>query len=1272
MAFPWAIVLAVSALSASALQTYQQIRKAKRLQREASELDIRDAIDDSGANIPITYGTTVVRGLQCYIQIGNGITQAQTDALNASGLKFGGLERRDDEDKREYLIQQWVLSVGGTRGIKTALINGTPVERSQDEDGYSGLIVGESKPDGGVSAFGVSLASSDLYPAEIDANSKFTGLAYATTLAWNRRGSRPRWGGPPIVEYIQEGRAVLQPSADGTGTFSNAVPDAMPANNLVACVYDYLVSAPTGPKLDAATRIDAASFGAGWRVAQRVVQGTDTATDDQNDSDERTRYQDWITAQGIGGVGVMAGVSGLRNTSWDTSLATRDLLRYEFNGSIPSDTSWQEAIVDYLLSGAPGVTVWLGRDGRYRVAVVNSQVPRADQVTLDLTAQNIELDSLRRIFPNLKTRLNTAAVQYSDREQTMVRDVLVWPPRTSDDYTDYIAEDGRELGTTIDSRGITSRYHAAALARTAVRLSRRPVWELEIVGRDALSAHPGMICTLTHDDAPAGTFVRLERVKGTGRQSVQCTAREFYRSDFAWPYDDIDAIEMAEAAGITDLDGIDVTILHVYPISTSQVIATAPAESGTTPSYQWEWDNGADDDRSWRGLTTTDVNEVTLGPYRSNTAVHVRYRYTREGETEYSGWVYVGNCWTDKDENAPHDIENLKLVIDDTGVPTVTFDLPTGNPLPIHRVAVFIMSGETRIQNLSGDFLRPDLTTERVGQPLYFPGVYHATARAVSLPADDDPTTGFDDLPGDFVVSNSVDYAGQAIPMGPTTEDVIETIEDQIPTTVAPDTTSINLSTAPVTGADCYEWQYSLSRGDALVWVTGVTTDSPRATITGLPPSTPVQARVRAIDKPVGTKLQTGAGVGSADIGNLSNAKITSVLYSKDNENIAAVFSDRAALAYAATLEHAARHDIAGTPKALTMNAAGDAWDASSSVGAAVLGNVGHITPVEVDVMRSTSVLDEDFTDYRFNSAGATTGNFAGGKSLEGFHAVHVVYGSGTVGQAPAKVWHGPLILLPAVLPRRGLDVAGLNFFNTSYVSRNRSAVANRYILAIYAYKFGATRVIRSTASGRAGSNISLDAGERFGDWDGISYSSNGVVSFLLLSRFAEGNPEPASSAVSRPGTITYRDDTHFDVSGSRDVDFIGGIRFDDTVPTILPPGWKQLPSVTTQASDDAPGLVESLTVVIAADKTFSVTFDEPAGFTGTIDHYNIRLFRDGLVLPDSSPTVSTGLMSSMSVTLPAQTLAGLYHAEVRATGTVGAIQLAGEWAASAEVTFSG
>ena len=112
---------------------------------------------------------------------------------------------------------------------------------------------------------------------------------------------------------------------------------------------------------------------------------------------------------------------------------------------------------------------------------------------------------------------------------------------------------------------------------------------------------------------------------------------------------------------------------------------------------------------------------------------------------------------------------------------------------------------------------------------------------------------------------------------------------------------------------------------------------------------------------------------------------------------------------------------------------------------------------------------------------------------------------------------------------------------------------------------------------------------------------------------------------------------------------------------------WITVGTVTTPQAAGTPGLVGSLTLAIS-EGVPTVTFNKPASFTGMIVRYDVRLFRDGIILPDSSFRV-TEIMDAMSVTLPEQTLEGIYQVEVRAVGTGG---LLGEWAASNEVEIGG
>ena len=555
MPAPWALIAGIAALTTSAVQTYANIKKARKAKREASEIDVRESVDASGEVISSVYGIAIVPGHQVYLQIGDGIDQASTNALNARGEKFGSLQRASDDDGNEYMLQQWVMGTGPIRGVMTALVNGTSIDQSLSQDGYAGAIVGELHPNGGVDQFARGLISAGRFPDEISENALFEDLAYATTLAWNKRGGlkgRIIWGGEPRLEFIIEGREVKQPDPTlNTGVFDMAVPDGQPISNLVSSLYDYLVDCPTGPKL-AASRLDLSdTFLSSWKKAAAVVQGEDAEDSDNKlvlpgagaGSDLAIPYANWRgTVPGLG-------LSGLHPKDWDSNIEMRNLLRYEFNGGVPSDMPFAEAITDRILTHAPGTILFLARNGKYKLAMPDSSKSEEDQVDFTITKKDIVKNTLKIIPADDSRKLNQGTIQFADRDLTMAKSTAVWPLDGDAEHTAWLAEDGELLHQTFPAHGSATKYHAEDIIRTNVLMSRRDIMEVEILGDKAKRIEPGHKLKLTVPEFP-DVIYRAERIEGRGRQAVRVTARHFVRLDYGWIYSAEEEQFEAEHAGI--------------------------------------------------------------------------------------------------------------------------------------------------------------------------------------------------------------------------------------------------------------------------------------------------------------------------------------------------------------------------------------------------------------------------------------------------------------------------------------------------------------------------------------------------------------------------------------------------------------------------------------------------------------------------------------------------------------------------------------------------
>ena len=654
-----------------------------------------------------------------------------------------------------------------------------------------------------------------------------------------------------------------------------------------------------------------------------------------------------------------------------------------------------------------------------------------------------------------------------------------------------------------------------------------------------------------------------------------------------------------------------------------------------------------------------------------------------------SSWMIAGTAYTFQHPEAPENVQNVVLAITEAGIPTVTWEPPLYTTYPVDRYAVFLFHGpDTVIDDTMADFRNPYTDLDWTGRRLYLHGEYHAEVRAVSRIPGDDPNTGIDDLAGDWVFSNSVEYAGiEAITdttigaegdesdhVSPSRAAVARALAGLTAGTtemIVPTTSTLNVAIGAVAGADCYDWELRIA--GMLAWGSGGTTTAPAQTLPSLDPNTQYEVRVMPVDKP--DPPLPPVGITTDDIGELNAAAITVV---QTDPFVANPADDPAnpgkkAQLVAGFMDVESLRQTSGT--FANANSFWLRYDAQGNY--------------EADSRYRTSAAAKGLATTRsalwesYDSAPSGTQTLNQGSVFSAFHLLGLVY-QGNARQGTYHTWIAVDDWESGVkVPTRDTSTRGVTRLSDSSFSASHTFSIN----AIHGFSFADFDALYSGRGGSAEGTVgSLAPGMAFGGYDLVLVT--GTIRGGMRSQFITPRAivDGSTVAFNRSGDATSE---AFRATGSNTFTWSGGISdiniyglnfaTDPVVPgdpigtqiikSPLLGTWINAGTVTTPAADGTPGTVDSLALAIPAGGVPTVSFNKPTGFTGTIIRYEVRLYRDGLALPDASLRVTTGIVDAMSVTLPAQTIAGSYHAEVRGAAAGG---LVGEWAASAAVEFAG
>ena len=227
--------------------------------------------------------------------------------------------------------------------------------------------------------------------------------------------------------------------------------------------------------------------------------------------------------------------SGLNDTSVTTGLGNRNLLRYEFNGTIPSDSEWASVVRDRILSTCPGAILFMSSDGKMKLSLPDANTAVASQVDRTITDADLQGDGIQVSTPSLNSRMNQVSAGFTNIELDFASDQVVFPRTGGKAHLALVAEDhGMRLTQSIDVPGANTKFHALSVGATLINLSRRSEYRYTLDYASLITVEPGDIHKLDSDTLRVSDrYVRVQRVAPKGRL-CEITATEFVPSDFAW------------------------------------------------------------------------------------------------------------------------------------------------------------------------------------------------------------------------------------------------------------------------------------------------------------------------------------------------------------------------------------------------------------------------------------------------------------------------------------------------------------------------------------------------------------------------------------------------------------------------------------------------------------------------------------------------------------------------------------------------------------------
>ena len=524
-------IVGIVALVGTVYSAIQQRKAQKRAAAQARQA-ARDAaaisarVNPSGREVPLIYGRWGTYGTIAYVATGDNLPSLWVATVMGNLRPGKGLSNR-----RQYLLVQSILGVGPMSSVKHILID--------DEHGLTDMdskIYGTSAHHFWSNATAMAslyakrftqTGATDGRPGnttgERTDNSKFTGFSYIDNFYFLNLDD-PAYQALPEAFYICNGKGV--PIITGAGKLQNSI---VASDNAARVLLDYLVGSmgeiDYGPKIPFA-EIDADSFRTAITVAGEVVQGAGNVDWNRGfpqavNDNFKTKYDDYSDRM----LGI--GFSGINDSGLETWYGeTISIIRYSFNGSIPTDKDYQATILQ-ILESMPGAMFFRSLHAKWKLVLPDSTRSASAQSVGTITDDYL-IGGLRIEYPDSSDKLNGLTGRYSNIQTDFAGESQYVH------IEDGFAEDGnRDLLDTIDLIGCHNPYTAFARLRTEIMISRRVRYSFEMTARGYIY-EPGDVIRLNSVRNAVDKYIRIESVGVNERLNIQIAGIEFEPSDYAF------------------------------------------------------------------------------------------------------------------------------------------------------------------------------------------------------------------------------------------------------------------------------------------------------------------------------------------------------------------------------------------------------------------------------------------------------------------------------------------------------------------------------------------------------------------------------------------------------------------------------------------------------------------------------------------------------------------------------------------------------------------
>ena len=208
----------------------------------------------------------------------------------------------------------------------------------------------------------------------------------------------------------------------------------------------------------------------------------------------------------------------------------------EYHGSLPTDRDY-EASIEQILEVVPGSRFFMSLEGKYKLVMGDHTVTGEAGSVADILDEDTEGPGIQESAIDYNERLNQIKVSFSDQEKNFATSTYIYPSFGSTLYRRWVSEDGGRvlrIDETID--GCKDRFHAAAIARSTVALSRRKLFEFRLPKKFIFLEEGDIVRLFPVGGDPV--YARMLAVRITEGLQLDCIAQEYVRFDYRFWYDD--------------------------------------------------------------------------------------------------------------------------------------------------------------------------------------------------------------------------------------------------------------------------------------------------------------------------------------------------------------------------------------------------------------------------------------------------------------------------------------------------------------------------------------------------------------------------------------------------------------------------------------------------------------------------------------------------------------------------------------------------------------